>query len=83
MTAEVCQQLRKLHLTVWYNLCAERLPDLRPRLIGTVGDAYGKGPMESTPLQESSSRRNCTVTGWSGPNTRRHRLYMSYRSWRA
>jgi hypothetical protein len=31
MTAEVCQQLRKLHLTVWYNLYAERLPDLRPR----------------------------------------------------
>jgi Phosphotransferase enzyme family len=28
---EVCQQLRKLHLTVWYNLYAERLPDLRPR----------------------------------------------------
>ena len=28
---EVCQQLRKLHLTVWYNLYAERLPDLGPR----------------------------------------------------
>ena len=28
---EVCQQLRKLHLTVWYNLYAERLPGLRPR----------------------------------------------------
>ena len=28
---EVCQQLRKLHLTVWYNLYAERLPELRPR----------------------------------------------------
>ena len=28
---EVCQQLRKLHLTVWYNLYAERLPALRPR----------------------------------------------------
>ena len=28
---EVCQQLRKLHLTVWYNLYAERLPDLAPR----------------------------------------------------
>ena len=28
---EVCQQLRRLHLTVWYNLYAERLPDLRPR----------------------------------------------------
>ena len=27
---EVCQQLRRLHLTVWYNLYAERLPDLRP-----------------------------------------------------
>jgi hypothetical protein len=24
-------QLRRLHLTVWYNLYAERLPDLRPR----------------------------------------------------
>jgi hypothetical protein len=33
-------------------------------LVGTVGDVYGKGPMESTPLQESSSRRNCRVTGW-------------------
>jgi len=28
---EVCQQLRKLHLTVWYNLYAERLPRLAPR----------------------------------------------------
>ena len=28
---EVCQQLRKLNLTVWYNLYAERLPDLAPR----------------------------------------------------
>jgi Ser/Thr protein kinase RdoA (MazF antagonist) len=27
----VCEQLRWLHLTVWYNLYAERLPDLRPR----------------------------------------------------
>ena len=27
----VCQQLRRLHLTVWYNLYAERLPALRPR----------------------------------------------------
>jgi Ser/Thr protein kinase RdoA (MazF antagonist) len=28
---EVCQQLRRLHLTVWYSLYAERLPDLAPR----------------------------------------------------
>ena len=27
----VCQQLRLLHLTVWYNLYAERLPELGPR----------------------------------------------------
>ena len=27
----VCQQLRRLHLTVWYNLYAERLPHLRSR----------------------------------------------------
>jgi hypothetical protein len=27
----VCEQLRRLHLTIWYNLYAERLPDLRPR----------------------------------------------------
>ena len=26
-----CEQLRLLHLTVWYNLYAERLPHLRPR----------------------------------------------------
>ena len=26
----VCERLRWLHLTVWYNLYAERLPDLRP-----------------------------------------------------
>ncbi len=26
-----CEQLRRLHLTVWYALYAERLPDLRPR----------------------------------------------------
>ena len=26
-----CEQLRRLHLTIWYNLYAERLPDLRPR----------------------------------------------------
>jgi hypothetical protein len=26
-----CEQLRRLHLTVWYNLYAERLPHLRPR----------------------------------------------------
>jgi Ser/Thr protein kinase RdoA (MazF antagonist) len=26
-----CQQLRRLHLTIWYTLYAERLPDLRPR----------------------------------------------------
>jgi hypothetical protein len=26
-----CEQLRRLHLTVWYNLYAERLPDLRSR----------------------------------------------------
>jgi len=27
----VCEQLRRLHLTIWYSLYAERLPDLRPR----------------------------------------------------
>jgi hypothetical protein len=27
----VCRQLRRLHLTVWYALYAERLPDLRSR----------------------------------------------------
>ena len=27
----VCQQLRRLNLTVWYNLYAERLPELAPR----------------------------------------------------
>jgi Ser/Thr protein kinase RdoA (MazF antagonist) len=27
----VCEQLRWLHLTVWYNLYAERLPELGPR----------------------------------------------------
>jgi phosphotransferase family enzyme len=27
----VCEQLRRLHLTVWYNVYAERLPHLRPR----------------------------------------------------
>jgi Ser/Thr protein kinase RdoA (MazF antagonist) len=27
----VCEQLRRLHLTVWYSLYAERLPALRPR----------------------------------------------------
>lgn len=27
----VCEQLRRLHLTVWYNLYAERLPELGPR----------------------------------------------------
>ena len=27
----VCEQLRRLHLTVWYSLYAERLPGLRPR----------------------------------------------------
>jgi hypothetical protein len=26
-----CEQLRRLHLTVWYNLYAERLPELAPR----------------------------------------------------
>ena len=29
--AGACEQLRRLHLTVWYNLYAERLPELRPR----------------------------------------------------
>jgi Ser/Thr protein kinase RdoA (MazF antagonist) len=28
---DVCQQLRRLHLTVWYSLYAERLPECRPR----------------------------------------------------
>jgi hypothetical protein len=27
----ICEQLRRLHLTVWYSLYAERLPDLQPR----------------------------------------------------
>jgi hypothetical protein len=27
----VCRELRMLHLTIWYNLYAERLPDCRPR----------------------------------------------------
>ena len=27
----VCEQLRLLHLTIWYSLYAERLPGLRPR----------------------------------------------------
>jgi Ser/Thr protein kinase RdoA (MazF antagonist) len=27
----ICQRLRRLHLTIWYNLYAERLPDCRPR----------------------------------------------------
>jgi hypothetical protein len=27
----VCQQLRRLNLTIWYDLYAERLPELRPR----------------------------------------------------
>ena len=30
-TLAACEQLRRLHLTVWYNLYAERLPELRPR----------------------------------------------------
>jgi phosphotransferase family enzyme len=39
----ICEQLRWLHLTVWYNLYAERLPDLRPRAaellaLWSVGD---------------------------------------------
>jgi Ser/Thr protein kinase RdoA (MazF antagonist) len=39
----VCEQLRWLHLTIWYQLYAERLPDLRPRAAQllarwTVGD---------------------------------------------
>ena len=32
----VCEQLRRLHLTVWYALYAERLPDLRPRAAGLL-----------------------------------------------
>jgi Ser/Thr protein kinase RdoA (MazF antagonist) len=28
---DICQQLRRLHLTVWYSLYAERLPECRPR----------------------------------------------------
>jgi hypothetical protein len=31
-----CEQLRRLHLTVWYNLYAERLPELRPRAAGLL-----------------------------------------------
>jgi hypothetical protein len=27
----VCEQLRRLDLTVWYNLYAQRLPELAPR----------------------------------------------------
>jgi hypothetical protein len=27
----ICRQLRLLHLTIWYNLYAERLPECRPR----------------------------------------------------
>ena len=27
----VCQQLRRLHLTVWYALYTERMPELRSR----------------------------------------------------
>jgi len=27
----VCQQLRRLHLTIWYSLYGERLPECRPR----------------------------------------------------
>jgi len=30
-TLAACEQLRRLHLTVWYSLYAERLPELRPR----------------------------------------------------
>ena len=30
-TLAACEKLRRLHLTVWYNLYAERLPELRPR----------------------------------------------------
>jgi Ser/Thr protein kinase RdoA (MazF antagonist) len=32
----VCEQLRRLHLTVWYCLYAERLPGLEPRAAGLV-----------------------------------------------
>jgi Ser/Thr protein kinase RdoA (MazF antagonist) len=37
----VCQQLRRLHLTVWYALYAERLPELRPRAAGLLGEWPG------------------------------------------
>ena len=29
----ICEQLRRLHLTIWYALYAERLPECRPRAI--------------------------------------------------
>jgi hypothetical protein len=39
----VCEQLRRLHLTVWYSLYAERLPGLRPRAAELL-DQWPSGP---------------------------------------
>ena len=42
----VCEQLRRLHLTVWYCLYAERLPGLEPRAAELVA---GWPPAEAAP----------------------------------
>ena len=42
----VCEQLRRLHLTVWYNLYAERLPELGPR----AADLLASWPAGAPPV---------------------------------
>lgn len=38
----ICQRLRRLHLTIWYNLYAERIPDCRPRAAELLAEWRGQ-----------------------------------------
>ncbi len=53
----VCEQLRWLHLTVWYNLYAERLPELAPRAAELLA---GWATIPPVKLNHLASQTFCT-----------------------
>ena len=44
-----CEQLRRLHLTIWYALYAERLPDCRQRSCWRAGGRPSRPPLPASP----------------------------------
>jgi Phosphotransferase enzyme family len=74
----VCRQLRRLHLTVWYALYAERLPRLRSRADELL--ALWPAPQASRPgpghRRGEPPARFLRIDEWLGPRAASRRLYL-------